>query len=536
MAVNLTNLFTRQGKIFNAQETLFTALATTVPTEVEDVTDEYAAVSLELRAAVDGLPAAVTSFQSSAGGLASSLRLAAERTVISMVEADNPQENGSLSTYLAELITQMEGTADSVDANVVGALASAGGSNSGDGKLILSTKRGDGLVNENIIAEDLVCSITSVANPATATLRVQGESKVGNLSCLWPQGSATNRTLAAIDAASNLLLNSDFEDEDDIANAPDDWIVAVGTIGTTLKMTDVEVQQIVVTGTPSAGWYTISWTNPSSKVLTTIPLAYNATGDQVQSALRLLEGLSAVTVVTTGTTPNFTHTITFNGVGGNLNQVAVTNGTTGGTFTPGTTTTGSTHVYKGGKAVEFDSDGSQLTELRQRALNLKSETPYAFNGWFKTDSVPVAGVLTIDLYDGSAVINDSEGTANSFTISAPGLTTSYVAYNGAFRLPRVLPPVVYLRIRISTGVSNTSSVYIDHCALTEMTELYTSGLYAALFSGAANFANGDTFTIATTNDRAGEFQTWFDRNFDMRAKRLLLPSSASETISDLLIG
>lgn len=536
MAVNLTDLFTRLGKIFHAQETLFAALATTVPAEVEDVTDEYTTVGLALRAAVDGLPAAVTQFQGSGSGLASALRSAAMKTLIAMVEADNPQENGSVATYLEELIAQMQGSTDSVDANAVGASASAGGDNHGNGVLVVSTKRGDGLVNENIIAEDLVANITSAAAPAVAMLRIQGVTRLSALSCLWPGGSGANRALQAVDAAGNLLTNSDFEDEDDIPNAPDDWIVAVGTIGTTLKMTDVEVQTIVVTDSPSAGWYRINWVNPGGKTLTTVPLAYDATGDMVQAALRKLEGLGLVSVATTGTSPNFTHTITFHGVGGNLNQVSVTNGSTGGTFTPGTTANGSTHVFQGGKALEYDSNGSELTEIRQRVLNLSAETPYAFNGWFKVDSVPAAGVLTVDLYDGSAVINDSQGTANSFTISAAGLTTSWAACNGVFRLPRVLPPVVYLRIRISTAVSNTSSVYIDHCALSPMSELYTAGIYAALFSGNADFAAGDMFTISATNDRAGEFQTWFDRNFDMRAKRLLLPSSGSETISDTLIG
>ena len=145
-------------------------------------------------------------------------------------------------------------------------------------------------------------------------------------------------------------------------------------------------------------------------------------------------------------------------------------------------------------------------------------------------------MLTVDLFDGSAVINDDAGTANSFTIAATGLITSFAAKNGVFRLPRTVPELVYLRIRVSTAVSGTSSVFIDHCALAEMNEVYQAGFYAALFGGSVAFSKGDTFTVAATNDRAGSFQTTFDRNFDMRAKRLLLPSAASGTIPDSLIA
>lgn len=537
MAVDFTVLFTRLGKMMHAAETLNTASLTTVPAEVEDVTDEFASGSLELRDCVSRLPQAVAGWQSQSRSLFVALQQAAKDTLITMVEADNPQEKTDLGTYLEELIAQMVTATEDVDACTVGATATAGGSNSGDGKLILSTKRGDGLVNENLLVEDMVCSVTAASGQA-ATLKVQGEVSVPKSASNWPQGSGANRTLSAISPSSNsnLLSNSGFEDEETLANSPDEWTVVVGTVGTTLKITDVEVQQIAVTGPPTAGLYQINWTNPASKVLTTDWLAFDATGSDVQAALRALPGLELIEVETTGTSPLYTHVITFIGVGGNLSQITITNGTTGGTYTPSTTTTGSTHVYGAGKALEFDGDASQLTQIRQLLSGLKSQTPYTFNGWFKTDSVPAAGVLTIDLYDGSAIINDDQAVANSFTIDCTTLTTSFVAYNGTFRLPRVVPAIVYLRIRLSTALSNTSSVYIDHCSFGQASELYAGGPYAALFSGAVGFAIGDTFTIAVTNNRAGEFQEWFERFFDMRAKGLLLPSDSSGSIADSLIG
>jgi hypothetical protein len=300
----------------------------------------------------------------------------------------------------------------------------------------------------------------------------------------------------------------------------------------------------VVTGPPTAGTYTINVTNAASKVQTTAPLAYNATQSEVQSAINALAGFEDVTVVSTGTTPNWTHTITFNGVAGNLATVSVTNGTTGGTFTPGEVSAGSANSYIG-KAIEFDSDGSQNTSI-ECAVSLQPLTQYAFNCWMKADVVPAAGVITIDLIDsiGGGAIEDQSTVANEMTIDCTALTTSLVAKNGTFRTPKVLPPVVYLRIRISTDISAGSSVFIDHAALTEMLELYPDGPSVAIFSGAAPFRKGagqvagDSFTLTVANDRAGKFQEWFERNFDMRSKGLLLPSvtDASETQPDTLIA
>ena len=111
-------------------------------------------------------------------------------------------------------------------------------------------------------------------------------------------------------------------------------------------------------------------------------------------------------------------------------------------------------------------------------------------------------------------------------------------------MPRVLPPLVYLRIRITTAVSVGTSIFLDHAALALMAPLYSGGPSAAIFSGKTAFTDAitqvdpDFFTITTTNDRAGEFQEWFNRLFGMSALGLILPSDTggTETISDALIS
>lgn len=545
MAVNLTNLFTTLGHGFFVQKTLNTARLTTVPATVKTYLDSFNSLALPLKKAATPVEGTNRGWQSAGGGLAGVIRQANTDYLIEMFQADANLDKKDLQTALQTLIRQMVGTADSVDANEPTATA---GSivGTGDGVLVVSAKRADGKVNENILPETIRITCTGDTNPRQASFTAKGDVAVTDrLSQDWPLGSGCSRGLAATDADSSLLSNGSFDDWT-LANIPDDWTPSVGTIGTTLKSTSYEVQTLTVTGSPTAGTYIINWTDPNSKARATTALAYNATAADVQAAMRLFPGLEALTVTATGTTPNWTHTITFVGQAGNVSQITVTNNSTGGTYTPATSTAGSANAFIG-KAVEFDSDAAQLTTLNQ-PVTLKALTQYAFNLWMLADVVPAAGVITVDLVDGigGTVINDEAGTANSFTITCSALTTSFVAKNTTFRTPKIMPDTIYLRIRISTAVSAGTSIFFDHAALVEMTELYKGGPSAAIFSGKTPMRKSSTdgqveadyFILTTANAYAGEIQTWFDRNFSMREKGLLLPSAlaAGETISDGLVA
>jgi hypothetical protein len=105
------------------------------------------------------------------------------------------------------------------------------------------------------------------------------------------------------------------------------FIVSVARAGTD------SVQAITITGTPTAGTYTIKWVDPLSNTWTTVPLPYNATQTQVQAAFAAIPAMSTLTVSTIGTSPNFTHTVTFSKLGGPLALMTVNSSTTGGSFT-----------------------------------------------------------------------------------------------------------------------------------------------------------------------------------------------------------
>lgn len=542
MAIDFADFFTKAGKAFHAGNTTNTALLTTIEDEVEDFVQEFGSEPIEISQVTGGVFQGLRQLQSNGAAANSAyVRAPLQALMVQVVKDDNPQPDDSLLTALREFIRQML-VANSVDANTVSVSVAYGGSNVGNGAIVASAKRGDGLSQQLMFAEAMGITVTATDSTGRAQLIGSGAQAEPNpMSSFWPRGSGAIVNLTSFTAASgeNKITNGGFETPDTVQAAlPQSWISSVGTVGTTTLLTNVEIQTIVMSGSPSAGLYRINFVNRFSKTNTTAPLAYNATQADVQSALRAIPGLEEITVVTTGTTPNLTHTITLTGVT-NPSQFTSTNGTTGGTITHNTTTLGSAYATRGARALEINSDGATLDTI-QTPVSLLPTRQYAFNLFAATDSAPAAGVITVDLVDGigGSVIADDEGTNNTFTIDCTALTTTRTAKSGVFRTPTALPAQVYLRIRQTTAISNTSSVFIDEATLVEMVEAYAGGPALAVFTGPTEWALSDTGTVTTANNRAGTLHEWMDRAFDLRLNRLMLPvnDAGGETIADSLIG
>lgn len=219
------------------------------------------------------------------------------------------------------------------------------------------------------------------------------------------------------------------------------------------------------------------------------------------------------------------------------------------TGTAGTTVLRSSTAYRGTYSLNLHGNGSENTCVTQ-LFNDSSGTPgiplyqtqYALSVWVKVDVVPAAGVLTFDLYDGSAVIADQQGTNNTYSITLSGLgNTNWNNYNITFRTPYIMPTTVKLRIRLSAALTNNRNVYIDSLGFGVTSQLYQGGPSFAVFSGATPFYHPDYFSAAITNNHGGasnlkDFQTGFQRLFNMTQLGLILPSAASPTISNGLIA
>jgi hypothetical protein len=201
-------------------------------------------------------------------------------------------------------------------------------------------------------------------------------------------------------------------------------------------------------------------------------------------------------------------------------------------------------------ALRITGNGAAGVQLRQQfgastgtSGTLSSLSQYAFNMWLRRDGVAATGQLTIDLVDqNGTVIQDQNGVNNTFAVDLSTLTTSYANFGGVFRTPQIMPTSQFVRIRETVAYTNGRSFYMDLDALGQMTQVYTSGPFLALFSGSIPFAIGDNASVTITNSRgaAGTLSTfqvlWAQLYPDMIGSEFLLPSSATPSISDLLIG
>ena len=194
----------------------------------------------------------------------------------------------------------------------------------------------------------------------------------------------------------------------------------------------------------------------------------------------------------------------------------------------------------GAKCAKVTGNGSTLHEIRQNVTSLvESQTVYVATIALRLSSVPAAGVLWLDLFDGTSIIQDDAGTQQRFQIPlTSGVSTSqFTTFAKTFFLPSPLPDSVFFRVRFGTALSNTVICYLDSCSFgAQATQLYDGGPYIAAVSTFDKLAIGDNWNIAIANDLRGATQTLFWRLFDR--PDLKLPSSIGgfETISDALIG
>ncbi len=543
--ISFTNLFTRLGHIVKYGDDINVARGTTFPAAAQTVSNSVANAAVEIVAAVQPLLDSVAQVQSGSAQGLTGVREAASNLLQTTINDDTPLAELNDLNALLVLIDQMTANSQSVAISTVGVTTVAANTNVGDAVVIASRKRADGSDAQNLLAETITARVTSVTTPATAGLSLYSSpALLERLDQAWPAGSGLNgKGISLLDASGiQYIPNGSFDQSTVTANVPDGWTVGVGTPGTQINMSVYEVQTITISGSSSAGTYQIEWQNPLGNVLATSPLNFDAAGSLVQAALRLLPGLETVDVASTGTSPAFTHTITFTGQGGNLHQVTIANNSTGLTITPGTTTNGTSHVLSG-RALFFAGDNTTQTAIYV-PVTLQPLTQYAFNVFLQVDVVAAAGVVAFELVDGigGSVTNDEAGSGNTFSVGHASLTTFAQAFNAFFRTPTLMPPQLYLRIRLSTALSTGSNLYLDQACLGDVTILYNGGPQVAAFSGGVDVTIGgasvpaDYWTITVTNDRAGLWQEWFNRIFAMADKGLLLPSNVSPTISSALIA
>ncbi|QDP48623.1 MAG: hypothetical protein Unbinned97contig1000_8 [Prokaryotic dsDNA virus sp.] len=252
MAITFTGsngLFTRLGKIFRVAEIIESHQtgSNSIGEEIEDAVDEFNSTDMHM---VSDFTAkdAILNQQKASANVYYAVRDTARRTVIEMVNNDTSLNQKTLRLAVEELIEQM-GTSN----DVADAVFSVGGDDSpnaisgtGNGVYFTSSSNGEGkkfqYLRTGSTALECVrdAQVSGTAGRETFTLmsdRAISDIRDPN----FPGGYGNTNTISVSDPSysqsnaigRNMLNNGDFENFA-VANTPDNWTIATGTVGTTL--------------------------------------------------------------------------------------------------------------------------------------------------------------------------------------------------------------------------------------------------------------------------------------------------------------
>lgn len=254
MAIDFTTnpggLFRRLGRIGGALNHLHTFLGSgdlsaggvrSVGVVTDNIADQFEASRQDLDT---GLYAARDAMRGSHSEWQSYLQSLAQATVIAMAHDDAPLPAKTTEEAIKEVIKQMSTGAQSIPQPTVSTSVSAASGNVGNGKLVASiVNPKDGKQLDYVFAEAIrVTCISDGQGDGTAaqeTFQFQGAAAQSDtLFWDWPDGSGATVTLNVCDPAqdndgNNLLQNGaclTFTN----SNIQDNWIVDVGTRGTTI--------------------------------------------------------------------------------------------------------------------------------------------------------------------------------------------------------------------------------------------------------------------------------------------------------------
>lgn len=537
MAINFTNFFTRAGKAIDAYKKLLTASGTTTDTEFQEILDAFNSDPIDVKRSIEGTIASLRSLQSSVSSSISSLvSIPMNRLLTSYVDAD-VSIAGDITSKLREFIRQMEVGSESVQVNVVSSALTVDGVAVGSGTIAVSMKDVYGRDQQFAFDEIIYAAVTSTTGD-TATISLTGEQLVGNFDYRYPFGSGLRSTLNALPAAQlgGLIPTPTMNEADAVdTSAPSGWI---GTdTDATCSLTPVEVQTVTIAGTPTGGSYILKVVDKDGNEFATTPISYDDDGGGLQSAIQSIAGFADVSVSTTGTSPNYVHSVTYTNVT-NPGTATYINNLTGGTPTITVAVdTSSADAVSGGRVLRITGDGSEQTTWHI-PVSVNDLTQYAYCFYLKEQAAITSGVLQVALVDGidGTVITNEESASQSASLDLTTLVAGWNWFSGFFQTPQVLPSTVYLQIKCTTAIDAAGVLDIDSANMVAVEPVYPGGPSMVATVGDVAWDITDRRKVTVSNNYAGQLHGWFDRVFNLRQQNLQLPTSGSPTQSESLIS
>lgn len=524
-ATNQDGLFNLLGKAYKVWEALAGAYGSGVPSAVQSYISAVEKLSDNLRylRATEGLH--LNSWLSTDRVLTGALLKAVEELLVAYVQTEYPAAV-TIAEAMAALIQEMQRQGYYVAQPTVSASITADTSNTNpQPALVCDVRDVNGYIRPTIVPENLYVYHNQ---DASQLVLASAESAEWD-SATWPKGSGIQTFYRLLEARDSVIPNANFEQV--TSGGPAQWLVIVGS-SSTVQVSEVEQQQVTISGSPTSGWYTLKYTAADGQTYTTIPLAYNASGSAVQSALRQIPELAGVTVTTSGTEPNFTHTITFEGVPGDPAQLLANYSFDAGSISITTTRAGNAKNFRG-RALKLVSNGTEQSTLVVPVQ--LSRGVYAVNLWAIASASLSTGQLQVRLLDGvnGNTFTDTAGNSCQLTIPCNQLSSSLQkAFNAVWAVSRDF--LGYLELKVTTPWTSGQAVYLDEITLAPATELYPGGLWFAAFRNAQPGAVTNKWTIAVSNNRAGKVLEYTHRLFELTD--ITLPRSGTTQIPESVMA
>ena len=542
MAINFTTFFTKFGHAVYSAKNLLQNTGPDQDTVIQSFVNDFNSESLDVKNTIDGLIPRFRQSQSQARQSVSNVIVSPMRAFLVQEVKEDLGKTVNFNEAMTELLDQLDASGNTVESSTTSSSVTAGGGNTGDGQLFISTKFYDGTDSQLLIDEDLLLTCTVVDQDGNRTFTGKGDEAYAKLDGNYPGGTGRSYSITPyrLDNSNvdNFISTSNFSTADTYATTqPANWLAY--DADATGSLTNYVTQDIEITNSPTGGYYNIVlYEKGGTKPLVSENITFSASGDSVQSSLRKLPGYSQVTVTSTGTSPNFTHTITF--VGTEYAYAAVVREfLTGGSGAPYSVV--SALVTDGefrtaGRSLKIDGDGSEQTDYYQK-VTLEKDSVYFAHALIKETTSITSGTLNLSLVDspGGTVLQDRQGNNNTGSVTLSSLSAGWNHFGVFFRTSNDLPESVYLRLNCATAIDASGTLCVDTVRLLPAAQFYNGGPYYCLFEGDTNFELNDTFTIGVNNNYSGEIQQWFDRIYDVRNFRRQLPHSGSPTYADTLI-
>jgi hypothetical protein len=243
VAISYSTLFQRLGKLVKYTNAYLALQGTTLlgsGSGADDILDQYN----NNRELVPSVQRDYAGFATAVAGWIGRLKSYADATLADLQD-DLNAPSSSPSTILPLLALDMAANAQTIKACTIASPAvAAGGSNVGNGQLVVSKKNVNGADDERIVSETVAVTCTSSKYDGGASSGAEGFSIVGfpryEASSYLPRGNGSGSL--SVGDASNLLSNGGFETFS-TTDVPDSWTKDAGATTTNVAQETVNVHR-----------------------------------------------------------------------------------------------------------------------------------------------------------------------------------------------------------------------------------------------------------------------------------------------------